>query len=103
VGGGVVAERTFSHHRKAGRFRILNSDGSSFKTITENLPPIHVRDSAGSSTWRSDRNYRTNHRIFFTYVRNVDAESAALAIASAVLDEDAGAVSNVSTLLQPSP
>src|SRR5262245_27046698 len=26
---------------KPGRFRILNSDGSSFKTITENLPPIH--------------------------------------------------------------
>ena len=50
-----------------------------------------------------DRNYRTNHRIFFTYVRNVDADTAALAVASAVLDEDAGTLSNVSTLLQTVP
>jgi glucose/arabinose dehydrogenase len=88
---------------KPGRFRILNSDGSSFKTITENLPPIHVAGQCGLLDVALDRNYRTNHRIFFTYVRNVDAESAALAIASAVLDEDAGAVSNVSTLLQTVP
>ena len=88
---------------KPGRFRILNSDGSSFKTITENLPPIHVAGQCGLLDVALDRNYRTNHRIFFTYVRNVDADTAALAIASAVLDEDAGAVSNVRTLLQTVP
>src|SRR6185503_2669511 len=88
---------------KPGRLRILNSDGSSFKTITQNLPPIHVEGQCGLLDVALDRNYRTNRRIFFTYVRNVDAESAALAIASAVLDEDAGAVSNVSTLLQTVP
>src|SRR6187455_2968509 len=32
---------------KPGRFRILNSDGSSFKTITQNLPPIHVEGQCG--------------------------------------------------------
>ena len=37
---------------KPGRFRILNRDGSSFQTITENLPSIHVRGQAGSSMWR---------------------------------------------------
>jgi len=88
---------------KPGRFRILNRDGSSFRTIAENLPPIHVRGQAGLLDVALDRNYPTNHRIFFTYVRNVDADSAALAIASAVLDEDAGAISNVSTLLQTAP
>ena len=88
---------------KPGRFRILNRDGSSFKTITENLPPIHVAGQCGLLDVALDRNYRTNRRIFFTYVRNVDADNAALAIASAVLDEDAGAVSNVSTLLQTVP
>src|SRR5262249_42537154 len=75
---------------KPGRFRILNSDGSSFRTITEHLPPIHVRGQSGLLDVALDRNYRTNHRIFFTYVRNVDADTAALAVASAVLDEDAG-------------
>jgi len=33
---------------KPGRFRILNRDGSSFRTITENLPPIHVRGQAAA-------------------------------------------------------
>jgi glucose/arabinose dehydrogenase len=88
---------------KPGRFRILNSDGSSFKTISENLPPIHVAGQCGLLDVALDRNFRTNHRIFFTYVRNVDAGNAALAIASAVLDEDAGAIANVSTLLQTVP
>jgi aldose sugar dehydrogenase len=88
---------------KPGRFRILNSDGSSFRTITENLPPIHVRGQSGLLDVALDRNYGTNHRIFFTYVRNVDADSAALAVASAVLDEGAGRLSNVTTLLQTIP
>ena len=57
---------------KPGRFRILNSDGSSFKTITENLPPIHAAGQCGLLDVALDRNYRTNHRIFFTYVRNVE-------------------------------
>ena len=88
---------------KPGRFRILNRDGSSFRTITENLPPIHVRGQAGLLDVALDRDYRTNHRIFFTYVRDVDADTAALAVASAVLDEDAGTLSKVSTLLQTVP
>ena len=32
---------------KPGRIRILNSDGSPFHVITENLPPIYVRGQAG--------------------------------------------------------
>src|SRR5215510_10274823 len=88
---------------KPGRFRILNSDGSSFRTIAENLPAIHVRGQSGLLDVALDRNFSTNHRIFFTYVRNVDADSAALSVASAVLDEDGGAVSNVATLLQTVP
>jgi len=32
---------------KPGRFRILNRDGSSLRTITENLPPIYVRGQQG--------------------------------------------------------
>ena len=51
---------------KSGRFRILNRDGSSFRTITENLPSIHVEGQAGLLDVALDRNYRTNHRIFFT-------------------------------------
>jgi aldose sugar dehydrogenase len=88
---------------KPGRFRILNRDGSPFKTITENLPPIYVRGQQGLLDVALDRNYQTNHRIFFTYSRDVDADNSALVVASAVLDEEAGTLSNVSTVLQSAP
>ena len=88
---------------KPGRIRILNGDGSPFRTITENLPTIYVRGQSGLLDVALDRDYRTNHRIFFTYSRDVDADNASLAVASAVLDEDAGAVSRVTTLLETVP
>jgi len=88
---------------KPGRFRILNSDGTSFKTIAENMPAVHFRGQCGLLDVAIDRNFRTNHRIFFTYCHNVDADNASLAIASAVLDEEGGAISNVTTLLETVP
>lgn len=88
---------------KPGRFRIINSDGTSFKTISENMPAVHFRGQCGLLDVALDRNFRTNHRIFFTYCHNVDADNASLAIASAVLDEEGGAISNVTTLLETVP
>jgi glucose/arabinose dehydrogenase len=88
---------------KPGRIRLLNSDGSPFHTITENLPPIYVRGQAGLLDVALDRNYPSNRRIFFAYMHNLDASSCGLAVASAVLDEDAGTLSNVNILLQTAP
>jgi glucose/arabinose dehydrogenase len=50
-----------------------------------------------------DRNYASNRRIFFAYIRNIDADNCGLAVASAVLDEEAGTLSNVNTILQTQP
>jgi len=88
---------------KPGRIRILNKDGSPFHTIVENLPPIYVRGQAGLLDVALDQNYSRNHRIFFAYTRNIDAENCGLAVDSAVLDEEAGALSNVNTILQTQP
>jgi glucose/arabinose dehydrogenase len=88
---------------KPGRIRILNKDGSPFHTITENLPPIYVRGQAGLLDVALDRNYPRNHRIFFAYIRNIDADNCGLAVASAVLDEEAGTLSAVNTILQTQP
>jgi glucose/arabinose dehydrogenase len=88
---------------KPGRIRLLNTDGSSFKTITEGLPAIYVSGQSGLLDAALDRNYQANHRIFFTYSHDVDANTASLAVASAVLDEDAGTLSNVTTLLETVP
>src|SRR5215217_7082564 len=88
---------------KPGRIRILNQDGSPFHTITENLPPIYVRGQAGLLDVVLDRNYSSNRRIFFAYIRNIDADNCGLAVASAVLDEEAGTLSSVNDILQTQP
>ena len=88
---------------KPGRIRILNSDGSPFHTITDNLPPIYVRGQAGLLDVALDQNYARNRRIFFAYSRNIDADNCGLAVDSAVLDEEAGTLSNVNTILQTQP
>jgi glucose/arabinose dehydrogenase len=88
---------------KPGRIRILNRDGSSLHTITANLPPIYVRGQAGLLDVALDHNFASNHRIFFTYMRIVDADNCALAVDSATLNEDAGTLSNVSTIFQAAP
>src|SRR6187200_2676404 len=88
---------------KPGRFRILNRDGSALQTITENLPPVYFRGQAGLLDVALDRNFATNHRIFFVYLRTIDAETCAHAVDSAILDENAGAISNVTTIFQAAP
>ena len=88
---------------KAGRLRILNKDGSALHTITANMPPVYFRGQAGLLDVALDRNFASNHRIFFVYMRPVDADTCVQAIDSATLDEDAGAVSNVQTIFKGTP
>jgi len=88
---------------KPGRFRILNSDGSPFQVISENLPPIYVRGQAGLLDVALDQNFARNHRIYFVYMRDVDADNSATAVGRAVLNEEAGTLSEVTTILQSVP
>ena len=68
---------------KPGRIRVLNKDGSALHTITANLPPIYVRGQAGLLDVALDRNFASNHRIFFVYSRDIDADNCATALDSA--------------------
>ena len=88
---------------KPGRIRVLNKDGSPLHTITANMPPIYVRGQAGLLDVALDQNYARNRRIFFVYIRDLDPENCGLAVDSAVLDEEAGALSNVTTIIQTQP
>ena len=88
---------------KPGRLRILNQDGSSLHTITENMPPVYFRGQAGLLDVALDRNFASNHRIFFVYMRVVDADTCVQAVDSGTLDEDAGTLSNVHTIFQGTP
>src|SRR4029453_17032764 len=88
---------------KPGRLRILDKDGSALHTITANLPPIYVRGQAGLLDVALDRDFASNHRIFYVYMRIVDADTCVQAIDSATLNEDAGTLSNVQTIFQGTP
>lgn len=88
---------------KAGRLRILNKDGSTLHTITAGMPPVYFRGQAGLLDVALDKNFATNHRIFYVYLRNIDAENCAHAVDSAILDENAGTISNVTTIFQAAP
>jgi len=57
---------------KPGRLRILNRDGSAFHTITANMPPVYYRGQAGLLDVALDRNFASNHRIFFVYMHYPD-------------------------------
>jgi glucose/arabinose dehydrogenase len=85
---------------KTGHFRILNKDGSSLHTITVNLPPIYSIGQSGLLDVVLDPKFAGNHRIFFTFMRIVDADNTAITVASATLDENKGELSNVKTLFQ---
>ena len=88
---------------KPGRLRILNKDGSALHTITANMPPVYFRGQAGLLDVALDRNFASNHRIFFVYMRIIDADTCVQAVDSATLDEEAGTLSNVHTIFQGTP
>ena len=88
---------------KAGRLRIINQDGSALHTITANMPPVYFRGQAGLLDVALDRNFASNHRIFFVYLRVVDADNCVQAIDSATLNEDAGTIADVRTIFQGTP
>src|SRR4030095_9512890 len=88
---------------KPGRIRVLNKDGSALHTITANLPPVYFRGQAGLLDVALDRDFASNHRIFYVYMRIIDAATCVQAIDSATLDEHAGTLSNVRTIFQGSP
>jgi glucose/arabinose dehydrogenase len=88
---------------KPGRLRILNKDGSPLHTITANMPPVFYRGQAGLLDVALDRNFSSNHRIFYVYMRIVDADTSVHAVDSATLDEGAGTLSSVQTIFRGTP
>ena len=88
---------------KAGRLRILNKDGSTLHTITANMPPVYYRGQAGLLDVALDKDFARNHRIFYVYLRDIDAENCAHAVDSATLDENGGTISNVATIFEAAP
>lgn len=87
---------------KPGRLRLLNKDGSSYKTIND-LPPVYNHGQVGLLDIALDSKFARNHRIFFTYMRPTDTNNCAMAVASGTLDEDKGQLLGVKTIFQTAP
>jgi glucose/arabinose dehydrogenase len=88
---------------KPGRFRILAHDGAPLHTITANVPAVYSTGQSGLLDVVLDPKFAANHRIFFTYMAIIDANDTAITVASATLDADKGALSDVRTLFQTAP
>jgi glucose/arabinose dehydrogenase len=99
----LLPSQRFLVTEKPGRIRILNKDGSDLHTITANMPPVYYRGQAGLLDVALDKDFASNHRIFFVYMRIVDPETCVQAIDSATVNEDAGTISNVQTIFQGTP
>jgi glucose/arabinose dehydrogenase len=93
----------FSSRKRQGRLRVINKDGLRLHTITANMPPVYFRGQAGLLDVALDRNFATNHRIFFCYVRVVDADNSALSVDSAVLNETPARSPTSPTSFTPRP
>lgn len=87
---------------KPGRMRLLNKDGTSYRTIN-NLPPVYNHGQVGLLDVVLDSEFTRNHRIFLTYMRPTDAENCAMAVASGTLDEAKGQLLGVKTIFQTAP
>ena len=72
-------------------------------TITADMPPVYFRGQAGLLDVALDRNFASNHRIFYVYMRIIDADTCVQALDSATLDEDAGTLSDVRTIFTGTP
>ena len=64
---------------------------------------MYYRGQAGLLDVALDRNFASNHRIFFVYMRVIDPSTCVQAIDSATLDEEAGTISDVRTIFQGTP
>jgi len=87
---------------KPGKLRILNADGTPGKDVS-GVPAVVYRGQVGLLEVVLDKNFRSNHRIFFTYMEAHGDDEANIAVARANLDQAAGALSNVEVIFRTAP
>jgi aldose sugar dehydrogenase len=87
---------------KPGRLRIVDSTGALSEPIS-GLPPINYIGQVGLLDLALDPDFSTNHRFFFSFSEPVGENDSNIAIARAVLDEQALQLSDVTVIFRAKP
>jgi glucose/arabinose dehydrogenase len=87
---------------KTGAMRLVDSAGALSAPIS-GLPPINYIGQVGLLDVALDPNFSANHRIFFSFSEPVGENDSNIAIAHAVLDEQALKLSDVTVIFRAKP
>jgi glucose/arabinose dehydrogenase len=87
---------------KPGAMVIITADGTISAPIS-GVPSVYYRGQVGLLDVVLDRHFAANKRIFFSYSEPVADDKNNIAIASATLDEDGLALSNVKVIFRATP
>jgi len=88
--------------RLPGTFRIVDQKGNMSAPLS-GLTGLTTMPELGLFDVALDPNFARNHRVFFTYFGWDDKTVGATCVASATLDENAGALRNVKTIFRAMP
>jgi len=86
---------------KPGNLLIVDSTGK--KASVSGVPKVFFLGQVGLLDVELDRNFGSNHRIFFSYAEEVPDNKSNIAIASATLDENGAALNDVKVIYRVSP
>jgi aldose sugar dehydrogenase len=87
---------------KPGAMRIVTAQGEISEPLT-GLPVVNFQGQVGLLDLALDRDFRRNHRIFFSYSETEDNNTTAIVIARAVLDQAGNALRDVRVIFRPVP
>ncbi len=87
---------------KPGKMRVVDANGTLSEPIS-GLPKINYIGQVGLLDLALDPNFATNHRIFFSFNQPVGESDSSIAIAHAILDEQALKLSDVTVIFSVKP
>ncbi len=87
---------------KSGALRVVDAKGAIGEPV-KNVPAVHYSGQVGLLDLALDKDFARNHRIFISYSEDVTDEKTNIAIASALFDEAANALSDVKVIFRAFP
>ncbi|MBX7200419.1 MAG: PQQ-dependent sugar dehydrogenase [Rhodospirillaceae bacterium] len=88
--------------QRAGTLVIVDARGAISEPL-KNLPPVRANGVGGLLDVALDRSFATNRRIFFSFSEELADDKTDIAIASATLDANAGALNGVKVIFRAAP
>lgn len=87
---------------KPGRMRIIDEKGTMSEPLT-GVPAVNFQGQVGLLDVALDRDFATNHRIFFSFCDRVGDTNSQIVIARATLDQAGNAIRDVQVIFRAKP